>query len=84
MDRIELKEAGRELVVASRWVEGAVERRLHGEVIALTKLSVAEEVPLEGLDDRIETLRGLLPDAGDGSQHVERALAHVEEVRTNR
>ncbi|MFC5971029.1 hypothetical protein ACFPYI_06745 [Halomarina salina] len=81
MGRTELKAAGRELVVASRLADGTVERRLHGEVIELTKLSLAEDVRPTGLDDRIETLRDLAPDAGAGGEHVERALDHVETAR---
>lgn len=81
MGRTELRAASRELIVASRQVEGGIERRLHGEAIELTKLAVAEEVRPDGLDDRIETLRELAPDAGSGVEHVERALDYVEGVR---
>lgn len=81
MGHTELRAAGRELVDASRLVDGSVERRLHGEVIELSKLSVTEDAGLDGLDDRIETLRELAPDAGAGGEHVERALDYVETAR---
>ena len=81
MSRSELREAGDELVAAARRVEGAVERRLHGEVVELSKLRVGDEPSAERLDDRIEAVRALAAEAGPERRRVERALAHLETAR---
>jgi hypothetical protein len=57
MSRSELREAGDELVAAARRVEGAVERRLHGEVVELSKLRVGDEPSAEHVERAIEHVR---------------------------
>ncbi len=68
-------------MTAAGWTEGRIERRLHGEVIELTKLSAEGPPPRDRLDAHIETLEELAPDAGDGADHVERAVDRIREVR---
>ncbi len=81
MNRTPLRAAGTELVTAARWTEGTTERRLHGEAIALTKLDLTGEPTPERLDGHVATLEELAVEAGDGTEHVERALDHVTAFR---
>ncbi len=68
-------------MTAAGRTEGRVERCLHGQVIELTKLVVEGISDPERLDAHVEALEELVPDAGDGADHVERAIARVREVR---
>ncbi|MFC6836821.1 DUF7553 family protein [Halomarina ordinaria] len=82
MVRDELQAASDELDAAAESTEGETSERLAGQSEALAKLATAERGPDQGrLDRHMNILRELSEEAGDASEHVDRALEHVTEYR---
>ncbi|MFC7156241.1 hypothetical protein ACFQPA_12390 [Halomarina halobia] len=82
MVREELQAASDELREAASTADGEIRDRIEGQADQLATLASAERGPDQGrLDRHMNILRELADDAGEGSDHVERALEHVEEYR---
>ncbi|WP_254546294.1 DUF7553 family protein [Halomarina pelagica] len=82
MVREELQAASDELNEAASMADGETRERIEGQADELATLASAERGPDQGrLDRHMNILRELSGDAGDGAEHVERALEHVEEYR---